>query len=164
MNIYSSDLIDRRIGTPLTQVHYASKEPLLDNLENIIKSNHNVALDSGDFTVEVQHVTNPEARGYSKQRAFLVNKMDYQLNEILHKTHALQEIDRDMDPFCAALALLCAKEYYDLKSTNAPVLHFDRKFKTGRKLRMKCRHLFRRAKLSTCRCACRSIFKVSLTA
>ena len=83
MNIYSADLVDQRIGAPLVQVHHASMEPLLDNLENIIQSNYNVALDRGDFTIEVQHVASPEARGYNIERSYLINLMDCHLNDVL---------------------------------------------------------------------------------
>lgn len=146
VNIFSNDLTDRRIGSPFARVRDADLAPLLDNLEAIIQSNHAVSLDSGDFTVEVLHVTMPESRGYEHQRKHIVNLMNCHLERVMKETRSLYEVDPDMDPFCAAVSLLAAKYYHDCKTNILPI-RMERKFHASLRLRRQCRNIHRRCHL-----------------
>ena len=66
--IYSRDLHDNRMSFPISRVDSLSRDAILDRMEAVVQSNHNVAIDSGDFSVEVQHVVVPEARGFETAR------------------------------------------------------------------------------------------------
>lgn len=150
VDLYSADLTDQRIGTPLVEVREASRDVLLDTLENIMQSNFALALDSGDLTIEIQHVHMPEARGYEHQRKQALLTMNSNLERALRDTRSLATVDPAMDPFCAAVSLLMAKQYLEAKQEGGNRLHnFKRQFKSGLKLRRQCCQLFRKAGLST---------------
>ena len=103
-------------------------EPLLAQLENIIQSNENLALDSGDFTVEVQHVVVPEARGYEHQRKHLLNQMTTKLEEILKNTRSLMRVDLKLDPYCSVVAMMAGVDYYNSKTSCLKIVNFRRKY------------------------------------
>ena len=151
VNINSSDLSDRQIGAPLVRVRDASAESLLAQLENIVQSNHDLALDSGNLYVEVQHVVVPEARGYGHQRNKLFVQMKNKLEEILKQTRSLMKVDLRMDPFCAAVAMLAGVHHHKLTTLGRPVVNFRRLFSYKRKLYRECQVLFRQAGLTVSR-------------
>lgn len=159
VNIYSAGLIDNRIGSPLVRVRDASVGQLLDNLENIIQSNHSVSLDSGDFTIKVQHVSMPESRRYENERKYIINMMNSRLDDVMKKTSSLYRVDPEMDPFCAAVSLLAAKYYFDCKRDNLPIVNFDRKFRASLRLRRRCRMLHRKCNLPVNRGVCLDDFE-----
>lgn len=151
VTIYSTDLSDSRIGAPLVKVQNATVDPLLTQLENIVQSNQNIALDSGDFTVEVQHVAMPESRGYENKKSPLLNAMSENLEEILKKTRCLMKVDPKTDPFCAAVAMLAGVDHYECKVNNTMIFNFKRRYRFSKKLAKRCLHIFREAGLSTSR-------------
>lgn len=148
VDLFSSDLTDQRIGAPLVRVRDASRDVLIDTIENIMQSNFALALDSGDLTIEIQHVAMPEARGYEHRRKHLLFTMKENMEWVLKETKSLAEVPAEMDPFCSVLSLLMAKEWIEKKKIGKPIKNFRREFKPGLKLRRQCRELFLKAGLS----------------
>lgn len=149
VDLFSTDLTDQRIGTPLVRVRDASRDVLLDTVENIMQSNFALALDSGDVTIEIQHVHMPEARGYEHQRKHAILSMNDNLERVLKETKSLAEVHPDMDPFCSVVSLLMGKQWLENKQEGKRNVNFRRRFKPGLKLRRQCRQLFRKAGLPT---------------
>ena len=149
-SIFSRDLTDNRMVFPVFRVSNISRHIILDRMEAVIQSNSNVAIDSGDFSVEVQHVVLPEARGYESSRNILLLQMEKKLLEVLKNTRCLVSIDPKMDPFCAAVSLLVAKYCHECRVEGSP-MRVNRAFRTSPRLRRECRQLFRQAGLSCSR-------------
>jgi len=149
VDLFSMDLTDQRIGAPLVRVRDASRDVLLDTVENIIQSNFALALDSGDLTIEIQHVHMPEARGYENQRKHALLNMNENLERVLKESKSLAAVHPDMDPFCSVVSLLMGKQWLANKEAGQTNHNFRRKFKPGMKLRRQCRQLYRKAGLVT---------------
>lgn len=135
VDLYSKDLTDQRIGTPLVRVRDASRDVLLDTLENIMQSNFALTLDSGDLTIEIQHVTMTEARGYEHARKHAILTMNQNMERVLKESTSLAEVDPDMDTFCSVVSLLMGKRWLENKQEGRRNTYFKRRFKAGMKLR-----------------------------
>ena len=93
---------------PLTKIMDLDERSLLNQFSDIVQSNEDIEIDDGSFTIEVYHVTLPRGAGYRDR--YLLNSYGQSLENILKSTRSLVNIPRRVSPYCAASALIIAKE------------------------------------------------------
>ena len=140
VHVSSSKLSGGDLVAPIVPAAEASPDILVSEIQKVIQSNQEVAVDDGSFTMTVQHVRMPRGAGYEDQRQKCLSTFTTVTQDILKKCRSLTEIPRDLHPFCGVACLVIGKLLVEKK------INVGRRFaRRKRALRRQCRILCRRA-------------------
>lgn len=113
VEVMSRDLNRGTVAAALVHVRDADPVFLINRMEQVVESNQQVRVDSGDFRVQVTHIPAIRGGGYESQRQKSLNSFTQMTEEALRRTRCTHAVNKKLDPFCAVACLLLGKEIAD---------------------------------------------------
>lgn len=113
VEILSTDFTMGAVTSALVTVADADPMFILRQLEQMIQSNTEVRVDSGNFHVRVTRVPALRGGSYETQRATILNSFTTLTLEVLRKTRCIHDIPQALHPFCGVAGLILGKELAD---------------------------------------------------
>lgn len=113
VEVMSRDLHQGTVAASLVHVRDADPVFLLHRMEQVVESNQQVRVDSGDFRIQVTHIPVIRGAGYEYNRQKSLNSYTQLTEEALPRTRSIHEIKKELHPFCAIACLALGKEVAD---------------------------------------------------
>ena len=82
-------------------------------MEQVVESNQQVRVDSGDFRIQVTHIPAIRGGGYESQRQKSLSCYTQMTEEALRRTRCIHAVNKRLHPFCAVACLLLGREIAD---------------------------------------------------